>query len=169
MSVPNLSRYSLKSAAEVLFLHYKESDVSTRPALPTDFNCSSFLLFNLSIQDTGNRADGFGSWTNEGGKTNVNVDLIYSLNNTTQVVSLPIQRIYFRNATNFSIKRQEYRLIGTTKVLMVYIIPSSLNVMEFRSKPHGNSNLQQPYQRIPSNKTSEIEDQIKNGMTPIQV
>ncbi len=57
-------RFSLSLAAELLYLHWDDTKVCTRPVVPGDLRCTCAVLFSLSLSDKCNRGDGFGKWIN---------------------------------------------------------------------------------------------------------
>ena len=78
-----------------------------------------------------------------------------------------IHRVYWLNETNKSIKRQEYRLAGTNRVLMIHIIhdPSALD--QLIVPPHGNSkNNTTSYVRITGSRRRWNFTRIIFGTTP---
>lgn len=81
------------------------------------------ILFSLPPKDRSNRAEGFGSWRNLGDGKPSAVKLIYTINGNPQQTKVQLTRTYWINNTNSEIRRQEYRLVGTTNVLMIYYIP----------------------------------------------
>ncbi len=162
--------FCLTKAAEILYHSFDDSKVATRPILPTDVSGSCLVLFNLDPTDTSNRADGFGSWINNGGVSEQTVNLPVTINGKTRQQMINIFRRYWTNSTVHGLERQEYHLDDSTRISMMYFLPSNFNLDLFQANPHGNAkHSNHPYQRMTDTTREKIKCLLLSGQKPIQI
>ncbi len=169
-SLAGKGRFSLTEAVEILELYWDNKKVSRRPASTTEVTESCAMLFELEGSDDTNRCDGFGAWSPMGSSVVTARYPVTTSSGSRVTKEVTVRRSYWTNSQEKKLKRQEYRLIGTNRVSLIYLMPLDYSTEVFKPCVHkntyGNGNN---YQRVPSVIREDTRVLIESGKTPKQV